>query len=119
LSDLTPHLIDNDKSMWSLIGGDFNASVQCDERMPSYAGDNSHKIFFDRLENFRLRDCVKKFRSETVQTLRHSRSDFPWQNDYLFAGKKLYEACNSCDVIDDPDIYEISDHNPIIGEFDL
>ena len=44
---------------------------------------------------------------------------FIWQNDYLFAGKKLYDACTSSQVIDDPSLYEISDHNPIIAEFDL
>ena len=35
------------------------------------------------------------------------------------SGKKLYDACISSKVIDDPSLYEISDHNPIIAEFDL
>ena len=43
--------------------------------------------------------------------------DFAWQNDYLFAGKKLYENCISCEVIDDKKLYDISDHNPLIAEF--
>ena len=54
-----------------------------------------------------------------MQTLRHKSSDFAWQNDYLFAGKKLYESCISCEVIDDEKLYDISDHNPIIAEFQL
>jgi exonuclease III len=70
-------------------------------------------------EDFGFYDCSKKFNTERVQTLRHKHSNFPWQNDYLFAGKKLYDACISSEVIDDTDLYEISDHNPIIAEFDL
>ena len=79
----------------------------------------AHHLFFERLKDFGFYDCCKKFNSERVRTLRHKHSDFHWQNDYLFAGKKLYDACTSSKVIDDPSLYEISDHNPIIAEFDL
>ncbi len=79
----------------------------------------SHHIFFERLKDFGLYDCRQKFNKERAQTLRHKSSDFAWQNDYLFAGKKLYESCISCEVIDDKNLYDISDHNPIVAEFDL
>ena len=46
-------------------------------------------------------------------------TDLERDNDYLFTGKKLYDACVSCEVIDDENLYTISDHNPIIAEFDL
>ena len=37
----------------------------------------------------------------------------------LFAGKDLYDRLISCEVIDDSALYELSDDNPIIAEFDI
>ena len=119
LSDLTPLFQTKAGRDWTLIGGDFNASTQCDELMPSYKGDRAHHIFFERLMNFGLADCLKKFHEGHIRTLRHKNSDVHWHNDYLFVGKSLYDRCVSCEVIDDPQLYEVSDHNPIIAEFDL
>ena len=115
LSDLTHLFIQSDIRDWLLIGGDFNADVALDERQPG----KSHHLFFERLKDFGLKDCREKFNSERVQTLRHKKSTFAWQNDYLFAGKKIYDKCTSCQVIDDESLYELSDHNPIVAEFDL
>ena len=115
LSDLTPLFVKKSVRDWLLIGGDFNADEQYDDRY----GGRSHHIFFERLRDFKLYDCYKKFHTGPVQTIRHSSSSFPYQNDYLFTGKKLYDACVSCEVIDDENLYTISDHNPIIAEFDL
>jgi len=119
LSDLTPLFLNQKGRDWILIGGDFNASLQCDERMPSYKDDRSHYLFFERLKNFGLYDCIGKFHQGRVQTLRHAKTDYPWQNDYLYAGKALFDCCVSCDVVDDSALYEISDHNPIIADFSL
>ena len=115
LSDLTHLFYKKKLQKWILIGGDFNADEALDEKQRNRA----HHLFFERLKDFGFHDCCKKFNSERVRTLRHKHSDFHWQNDYLFAGKKLYDACISSKVIDDPSLYEISDHNPIIAEFDL
>jgi exonuclease III len=115
LSDLTHLFIQSDIRDWLLIGGDFNADVALDERQPG----KSHHLFFERLKDFGLKDCREKFNRERAQTLRHKKSAFAWQNDYLFAGKKIYDKCTSCQVIDDESLYELSDHNPIVAEFDL
>ena len=63
---------------------------------------------------------------QSIETLNFSIGGFSgdyeriiWQNDYLFAGKKLYESCISCEVIDDKNLYDISDHNPLIAEFKI
>ena len=115
LSDLTHLFVQKNIREWLLIGGDFNADEAIDEKQSG----QSHHIFFERLKDFRLYDCRQKFNKERAQTLRHKRSDFAWQNDYLFAGKKLYESCISCEVIDDKNLYDISDHNPLIAEFKI
>ena len=115
LSDLTHLFIRNDILDWLLIGGDFNADVALDERQPG----KSHHLFFERLKDFGLFDCREKFNSERAQTLRHKKSTFAWQNDYLFAGKKIYDKCISCQVVDDQSLYDLSDHNPIVAEFNL
>ena len=115
LSDLTHLFLKKKLQKYILIGGDFNADEALDEKQRN----RSHHLFFERLKDFGFYDCCKKFNRDRVCTLRHKHSSFPWQNDYLFAGKKLYDACISSRVIDDKQLYEISDHNPIIAEFDL
>jgi len=81
LSDLTGVLNDHVGGKRNIIlGGGLNASIQCDQRQ----GNNSHKIFFDRVADFGLVNCFKPFYKDYVQTLRHDKSDFPWQNDYFF-----------------------------------
>ena len=115
LSDLTPIFQKKSLRDCLLIGGDFNADTELDKRQ----GGKSHSIFFERLRDFKLYDCCKKFNTERVRTLRHKNSVVEWQNDYLFAGKKIYDKCISCKVIDDESLYDISDHNPILAEFSL
>jgi len=77
--------------------------------MPSFKGDRSHYLFFERLRNFGLYDCLEKFHQSKIRTLRHAKTDYPWQNDYLFAGKALFDRCVSCDVVDDTALYEIKE----------
>ena len=115
LSDLTPIFSQRMKARWLLIGGDFNADPLIDVQQ----NDSAHHIFYERLKDFKLHDCCKKFNPERVQTIRHPSSNKKWENDRLFAGKYLYDRLISCEVIDDPNLYELSDHNPIIAEFNL
>ena len=115
LSDLTPIFSQRRNTEWLIIGGDFNADVLIDDQQ----NDNAHRIFFDRLKDFKLQDCCKKFNPERIATIRHPMTNKQFENDRLFAGKQLYDRLVSCEVIDDPNLYELSDHNPIIAEFDL
>jgi exonuclease III len=115
LSDLTPLLAGFMGKRRILIGGDFNASTQYDEKQPG----ESHRIFFERLKNFGLVDCLSRFQAGHVQTLRHVRSNYPWQNDYIFAFQDLADKLQSCEVINDHTTYELSDHNPVVAVFDL
>ena len=115
VSDLTPLLVGKMGRRRVMIGGDFNASVQCDEEY----GGRSHRIFFERLEDFGLVDCLGRFRSKPVQTLRHNKSNIPWENDYIFANKAVKDRLASCDVVDDPIVWTLSDHNPVVAVVDL
>jgi len=94
-----------------ILGGDFNASVQFDKRQRS----ESHRIFFDRVKNFGLVDCLEKFHNQPVQTYRHSKGDEPWQLDYLFLSRRLEDGLEKCYVVRDPDVLKLSDHNPVVA----
>jgi exonuclease III len=117
LSDLTPLLNGKMGKREFIVGGDYNASTQIDE---VYKGKYpSHQILFDRLEDFGLRNCVAKFNSGHVQTLRHHFSSVQWQNDYIHASSNIMNCLVSCRVVNDPVIHDMSDHNPVIAEFEL
>lgn len=118
LSDLT-HLFHGKLRKGGLpkviLGGDLNASIQLDAKQ----GDDSHRIFFQRLEDFGLVDCQGSFTSERPRTLRHAKSDFPWVNDYIFASESLAKKVVSCQVIELPEMLDLSDHNPVVVTFNL
>jgi exonuclease III len=117
LSDLTPLLHKEKNKRLFVIAGDYNLSKQWDERY--HHKDPSHRIFFDRLEDFGLVDCTFQYFNKYVQTNRHARSDFPWQNDYIHVSQKLAKKLVSCEVKDDILVHELSDHNPVIAVFDV
>ena len=112
LSDLT-HLLHATPHV--ILGGDLNASMQFDAKQ----GDESHGIFFQRLEDFGLRDCQGPFTEIRPRTLRHGRSDICWVNDYVFASDLLARAVSRAEVIETPAVNRLSDHNPVVVTFDV
>jgi exonuclease III len=92
-----------------ILGGDLNASIQCD----IYYGGKAHYLFFQRLEDFKLMNCFGPFFNDFVQTHRHHKSDKPWQNDYFFISQKLGKNLKSCVVLDNENVRKFSDHNPV------
>ena len=114
LSDLTGILYGKVNGKRNIIlGGDLNASIQFDETY----GNNSHRLFFDRLEDFGLNSVYKLSRSEEyVQTLRHHHSKKPWQNDYFFISENTLKRYAGYKIIDNEDLRRISDHNILIIE---
>jgi exonuclease III len=110
LSDLTPILKSKNRNV--IIGGDWNADVQLDGRNGNTA--NANKIFFDRLKDFGLQDCLAPFAKYPLQTHRHSSNlTFPWQLDYIYASSGIARKVEGALVIDTPQVRELSDHNPI------
>jgi exonuclease III len=110
LSDLTPIL--KGKRQNIIIGGDWNADLQLDGKNGNTA--NANKLFFDRLADFGLQDCLAPSVEYPVQTHRHNSDvNFPWQLDYIYASPGIVNNVKSARVIDTPQIRDISDHNPI------
>lgn len=99
-----------------ILGGDLNASRQCDNK-----NNKANDIFFQRLDDFKLENCFRPpfFLSEYVQTQRYPGSPEPWQNDYFFISKSMSENLKSCTVIDNEKVRKFSDHNPVLIELEL
>lgn len=98
-----------------ILGGDLNASVQWDE----YYGGEAHRILFERIADFGLVNCFTPFYSDYIKTIRHPRSDKPWQTDYFFVSKQLKGNLKSCEVLDNDEIRMYSDHNPVVIELEV
>jgi len=98
-----------------VLGGDLNASVQCDQQW----GGDAHRIFFDRINDFGLMNCFNPFHNGFVQTHRHKGSKINWQNDYLFISSSISNKLIKCEVIDNDFVRKYSDHNPIFITLEL
>ena len=103
-----------------LIAGDFNMDRRMDENPTGYRfakkGTTPHNDFFNTIEDMGFQDCVKKFDKDPIQTHYHSRSKFPWELDHMFATKELFDSLTNIVV---PQTRDLSDHNPIIADFDF
>lgn len=118
LSDLTPLLLNKLGEREVILAGDFNTSPQWEEGGKRWPG-LSQDILFRRIEDFGLINCTEKFWAEHRQTYRHSRSQYPWQNDYIFVTKGLEDSLQYCYVVDNPEVHKLSDHNPVVIELEL
>lgn len=114
LSDLTT-TIHKTSGRNIILGGDFNVSEQWDIKYKNQ--HPMHKLVFNRLENFGLINCTKRFFNTHVQTHKHSRSSFEWQNDYIFISEKMVDKVTDCEVINNSQITDLSDHFPVLVDF--
>ena len=131
LGDLTP-LFDSNRRDQIILGGDLNCSTQL--AAPHRV---RHENLFQRIQRFGLVDLLGQTKNRRtplsdcvcddapscghVQTHRHPRSAVPWQDDYLFASSKLADRLVDCYALDDgePDPWSLSDHCPIVADFEL
>lgn len=97
-----------------ILGGGLNASPQWDDQY----GTKTHRIFFERLEAFGLVGCQGAFAKDRPCTLRHTKSEFPWVTDYIFASASLPKKMVALDVVQQPEMLNLSDHNPVVATFD-
>ena len=98
------------------LGGDFNVSEQWDEKCKNRYP--AHRLVFDRLEDFGLINCTKKFANAHIQTHTHGQSTFEWQNDYIFVSSNIIDKVEDCEVINEPEVREFSDYFPVVIEID-
>jgi len=107
-----------------IMSGDFNMDRRMDDN-PTIRfvkkGQRTTNIVFDRVLDFGFYDCLKKSYPDFVQTYRHYRNkeNYPWQIDHMFATKKEYDSLKKIEVMLNHEIEKISDHNPIVAEFEF
>jgi exonuclease III len=135
LSDLTP-LVDERRGRCMVIAGDLNITSQWSSKHRSFL-KGLHKEclardlnLFQRFEalglyNLVVRkdgplpgcECHSGTSCRHVQTQRHNRSTFPWQNDYVFVTSDIIERKPSLEVFDAEEVWELSSHCPLVIEF--
>lgn len=110
-----------------VLGGDLNLSTQLPAPWRAY-----QRNAFERIELFGLVDLTAAAAlgplagcpcdddpCRHVQTQDHARSKVPWQNDYLFATKRLATQLRGCEVICPQDEEGVlSDHRVVVARFD-
>ena len=136
LSDLTP-LIDERRSRRMVIAGDLNITTQWSSKHRSFlkgrheeclARDLNLMNRFEALgfHNVVVRtngplsgcECQAGDSCRHVQTQRHDRSTFPWQNDYIFVTDDILKCKPTVEVFDRDEAWELSGHCPLVIEFD-
>jgi hypothetical protein len=136
LSDLTP-LIDMRRGKGIILAGDLNITTQWSAKHRSFTRGfyaewlRRDRNLFERFEALGLRNVVVRPNDNTlkgceceagsecrhIQTQRHERSPFPWQNDYVFVTEDLIAQPHTLEVCDHDDAWLLSSHCPIVVEF--
>jgi exonuclease III len=135
LSDLTP-VLDERRGRGVVFAGDLNITTQWSSKHRSFCRGRHDDILrrdsnlFDRFSALGLHnvvtraiptplegcDCTLGDACRHVQTQRHERSAFPWQNDYMFVTKDLLERRPTLEVLDEKEAWRLSGHCPIVIE---
>jgi exonuclease III len=115
LSDLTPLLDCNRQLRRVVLAGNLNVSPQI--RWPD---TKHHRILLERLEAFGLMSGLGDWKnSEYVRTHRPKNKEgtTPWQDDWVFHSTLLRLV--SCEPDHSDDAWALSDHCPVIAEFEV
>ena len=116
ISKFVSHLRHRHYAKNIIIAGDFNMDRRMDDK-PGFAKKGTYPTndFFNAIEDMGFYDCVRKQISKPIQTFRPVKGNFPWELDHMFCTKELYDCLKRISVQDT----KLSDHNPIIADFDL
>jgi exonuclease III len=131
LSELSPVLDDPRYREMVIVGGDLNTGTQWPKREQSFNARDRNVL--DRFTALGLVDCIRAKRAPGrlngclclegndcahVRTRKDPKHpDVPYQTDYLFASPKLASALVSCEVLASDEWFAISDHAPIVADF--
>ena len=106
-----------DDTNW-IVGGDFNSSVKFDRPR-----DRGNGEIVDRLNALGLTDCLGHFNKAAVPTFQHTSKVVEHQLDYCYVNKPMLERLTNARVLPREDVFDriprLSDHLPILCEFDL
>jgi endonuclease/exonuclease/phosphatase family metal-dependent hydrolase len=132
LSELSAVLDDPAYRRRVLLGGDLNTGTAWPANEPFLARDLN---LLQRFEALGLVDCLARMRPSGrlegctctfgngcthTRTRRDPRwPEIPYQTDYLWASSTLAGRLVACRALADDDWFSISDHAPIVAEFDL
>jgi exonuclease III len=114
LSDLTPVLDVHRSKARVVMAGDFNVSPQIGS-----SDTNAHVAIIDRIKAFGLVDCLGSKHDGYVRTHRHRNKmdGKAWQIDWMFSSMKL--KLSSCKPMDVEEAWKLSDHCPVVADFDV
>jgi endonuclease/exonuclease/phosphatase family metal-dependent hydrolase len=131
LSDLTP-LLDQRRARGIVFAGDLNITTQWSAKHKGFLRGRQDECLkrdanlFERfnalgLHNLAVGDaplencaCTLGAACRHAQTQRHERSEFAWQNDYVFVTADLLEQQPRIEVIDDEAAWRLSGHCPLV-----
>lgn len=102
-----------------IICGDFNNDRRMDDHKTFKGpkqGRTSNELF-DRVIDLGMTDLLALQYPDFVRTIWHNRSKFPWQLDHFFVSNNATSLVRRIEVVDNPRVREISDHNPIVVDF--
>jgi hypothetical protein len=137
LSDLAP-LIDERRARRMVIAGDLNVTTQWSVKHSSFLRGYHKECLardrelFARFAALGFHNLVRRSDAEGplpgcecadgpacrhVQTQRHEKSSFPWQNDYVFVTADIVEREPVLEVFDQEDAWELSGHCPVVIEW--
>ena len=118
----TLHAIVNDllplmsRNACLLLGDDLNVSLLYGER----TRNPRHQAFLERLTHeCALVNCTARYFVVEPRTIRGrgQRQIAPYQDDYLFASPPLASRLAGVEVLDNPEVQKVSDHNLVIATF--
>jgi len=100
-----------------VIGGDWNTARAFDE-MYGEQWPEAGREFFEVTARWGWCESLRKFHPDEVRTYLDSKSA-PYELDHLFTSQRLEHQLEKCDVVTDSAITELSDHAPIVAEFNI
>jgi exonuclease III len=113
ISDLTPLLDFRRTKTPVIMAGDFNVTPQI-----AKPDTEAHVAALDRIKAFGLVDCLGRTHGNLVQTHRHGNKagGTPWQIDWVFSSPDL--KLISCEPHAVEEAWRLSDHCPVVAEFE-
>jgi len=98
-----------------IVGGDLNSARLAEKVWPNHG----HGPFFERLDESWLVDCRKKFHLEEIQTVFRPNQQYPFQDDHIFVSKDLAEKVVGYEALNTQETRRVSDHVPVIVQFEI